>query len=207
MKTMFWKILIISLTLLGPAISAGATQMRYTWENPVGFIDTIGYTAAPRGYLNFCERNPRDCQPEPLAKPVQLTAGRMRQLNTVNMDVNDSLFFNTDLQGRDKWEYPTDGYGDCEDYVMEKRRRLIELGWPASALLITMAERPNEELAAWRHHVFLTVRTAQGDYILDNDIRPAVSWDKAARLYRFTMMQTPGQPKLWALVAPGSVIH
>jgi transglutaminase-like cysteine proteinase BTLCP len=29
----------------------------------------------------------------------------------------------------ERWSYPNDGYGDCEDYVLLKRRILIESGW------------------------------------------------------------------------------
>jgi len=158
------------------------------------------YASAPAGFMRFCKANPADCQPDTNPRYVILDAARMRDLNTVNMDVNDSLFFNTDLAGRDVWQYPIDGYADCEDYALEKRKRLMDLGWPASSLLITMAEKRSETVNAWRYHVVLTVRTAQGDYVLDNEIRPAVSWDKAARLYRFMLIQTPQDPQIWATV-------
>ena len=39
----------------------------------------------------------------------------------------------------EKWSLPTDGYGDCEDYVLMKRKMLIDAGWPREALLITVA--------------------------------------------------------------------
>lgn len=202
MKTMFRKILITLAALCGLATSAYATSFGYTWEQPVGFIQTSAYTSAPDAFMAFCKKHPQDCKGTETVRYVVLDATRMRDLNTVNMDVNDTYFFNTDLQGRDSWDYASagDGYADCEDYALEKRKRLMELGWPSSALLLTMAERRNETLAAWRYHVVLTVRTAQGDYVLDNDIRPAVSWDKAARLYRFMTMQSPSDPKLWVAV-------
>jgi predicted transglutaminase-like cysteine proteinase len=34
----------------------------------------------------------------------------------------------------EKWSYPDDGYGDYEDYVLLKRRMLIQAGWPREAL-------------------------------------------------------------------------
>ena len=30
----------------------------------------------------------------------------------------------------ERWSYPDDGYGDCEDYVLLKRRMLMQAGWP-----------------------------------------------------------------------------
>jgi len=29
----------------------------------------------------------------------------------------------------ERWSYPDDGYGDCEDYVLLKRRMLMQAGW------------------------------------------------------------------------------
>ena len=43
--------------------------------------------------------------------------------------VNDSIAPVTDLEHWgvvEKWSYPDDGYGDCEDYVLLKRRMLIQ---------------------------------------------------------------------------------
>ena len=36
------------------------------------------------------------------------------------------------------WNIPTDGYGDCEDYALTKRRDLIAAGFPAQALRIAV---------------------------------------------------------------------
>ena len=30
----------------------------------------------------------------------------------------------------ERWNYPDDGYGDCEDYALEKRKLLMQAGWP-----------------------------------------------------------------------------
>ncbi len=68
-----------------------------------------------------------------------------------------------ELYGRDEvWAYPVDA-GDCEDFVLLKRKLLIEKGFPVNTLLITVVRKPDGE-----GHAVLTVRTAQGDYILDN---------------------------------------
>ena len=63
----------------------------------------------------------------------------------------------------DRWNYPDDGYGDCEDYVLLKRRLLIQLGWPREALLVTVVLDNEDE-----GHAVLTVTTDKGDYVLDN---------------------------------------
>ena len=47
----------------------------------------------------------------------------------------------------DRWNYPDDGYGDCEDYVLQKRKMLIQAGWPREALLITVVRDKLEAMA------------------------------------------------------------
>ena len=71
----------------------------------------------------------------------------------------------------ESWYYPDDGYGDCEDYVLLKRRMLMQAGWPREALLITVVRDKNGD-----GHAVLTVKTDKGEYILDNQERgnPAV---------------------------------
>ena len=68
-----------------------------------------------------------------------------------------------DIYGKDEvWAYP-DGVGDCEDYVLEKRRDLMRQGLSLANLLITVVRKPDGE-----GHAVLTVRTDKGDFVLDN---------------------------------------
>lgn len=189
-------------------LSALAAQPEHPWDTPVGFIQTLGNTPAPKGFDDFCDRYPADCLPDVITPDarVELNLERMRELNTVNSDVNDSLVFSLDWP-HDSWDYPDQGYGDCEDFALEKRRRLIALGWPRDSLLLTIVRVPHEELPELQVHALLTVRTAQGDYALDNDIRSAIPWTRAARVYDYVMMQTEGSPRIWARVDSGSRLH
>ncbi|TGV63562.1 hypothetical protein EN803_35530, partial [Mesorhizobium sp. M2D.F.Ca.ET.160.01.1.1] len=53
--------------------------------------------------------------------------GLWRKLVNVSAKVNAAVKPLSDLDhyGKDEvWAYPDDGYGDCEDYVLEKRRQL-----------------------------------------------------------------------------------
>jgi predicted transglutaminase-like cysteine proteinase len=61
------------------------------------------------------------------------------------------------------WTVPVDGQGDCEDYVLAKRKMLTLLGLPAEALRITVVVNRYGV-----RHAVLTVVTTQGDYVLDN---------------------------------------
>ena len=79
---------------------------------------------------------------------MQLTSVKFRELAEVNEAINDAVAPVTDLElyGRvEMWTYPQGGKGDCEDYVLLKRRTLIKHGWPESTLLITVVRDDNNE--------------------------------------------------------------
>jgi predicted transglutaminase-like cysteine proteinase len=100
----------------------------------------------------------------------------------------------------DRWNYPDDGYGDCEDYVLLKRRLLIQRGWPREALLVTVVlDNQNEG------HAVLTVTTDKGDYVLDNKKEDILLWSKTG--YRFVKRQSQSDPNVWvSFIDPQSVI-
>jgi predicted transglutaminase-like cysteine proteinase len=93
----------------------------------------------------------------------------------------------------EKWSLPTDGYGDCEDYVLLKRKMLIEEGWPREALLITLVRGKNGE-----GHAVLTVKTDKGEVILDNQSENIRAWTETG--YRFIKRQSQGDPNVWVLL-------
>ena len=94
----------------------------------------------------------------------------------------------------DYWTIPTTK-GDCEDYVLLKRKLLMELGWPASALLITVVRDERGE-----GHAILTARTAQGDFILDNKTDEIKVWHRTR--YDFVMRQSYLNPRVWMSLDP-----
>ena len=92
----------------------------------------------------------------------------------INRLVNERIRPMTDLEHFgtvEKWSYPDDGYGDCEDYVLLKRRMLMEAGWPREALLITVVRDQNGD-----GHAVLTVKTDRGEFVLDNQNEQVVLW-------------------------------
>ncbi len=136
---------------------------------PNGLIHVaVGTTArAPIGYVEFCNEMPKECaanDSEP--RDVVLTAKVWKDLVRVNKWANDSIAPITDMDHWgvvEKWSYPDDGKGDCEDYVLLKRRMLMQAGWPREALLITVVRDKRGD-----GHAVLTVKTDKGDFILDN---------------------------------------
>ncbi len=115
-------------------------------------------TQPPPGWIEFCARQPGECA-STMTAPQNLALSRKtwRDLVQVNNWVNETIKPLTDLEHWgvvERWSYPDDGYGDCEDYALLKRRMLIEAGWPREALLLTLVRGPDGE-----GHAVLTVTT------------------------------------------------
>ncbi len=176
--------------------SASATELRATFA-PVGPT-----TAMPYGWADFCGRRPDECRVEALApEDVVLNARAVRAMKRVNALVNATIepVSNMDHWGTilDHWDYPVDGKGDCKIYALEKRRLLLEEGFPRQALLMTIVRDLDGN-----GHTILTVRTTRGDFILDNMVEEIRSWDATG--YRFVKRQSQSDPNVWVSVGPSS---
>jgi len=120
-------------------------------------------------------------------------------INKVNDKVNRAIARRTDAENYgqiDHWATPLalgQKYGDCEDYVLEKRRALLEAGLPLSALSIAVVT------TSWgESHAVLLVATDQGEYVLDNINPWVLPWQKAN--LRWHERQVAGSPFRWAMV-------
>jgi len=179
-----WYI-VLALVLVSPA------QAQH--EKPLG-LTVLGTSTVPGGWIGFCERNPQECWVA-WAKPrsVVLTKKVWQQILTINALVNSAIEPMSDPQQWgliEHWSYPISGKGDCEDYVLEKRRLLMKAGFPRQALLITIvAER------AGGAHAVLTVKTNKGEYILDNQTHDVLLWTDT--FYRYLKRQSNHDPNIW----------
>ena len=199
-------------TRLAPAAKRGARA----WRLPAlalalmlgGYVPTAdaatsmtigGGALPPMGFIDFCKRHPDSCS-KVRSRPegVELTRQRYAQLHDVQADVNRRVRPRRDVDqyGRlEHWAYPGQ-YGDCEDYALEKRRRLIALGWPRSALLMALAEIKKND-----HHLVLVVATSKGDYVLDNRYRRVLPWDELP--YRWLKRQSQEAEAAWMTIVGG----
>jgi predicted transglutaminase-like cysteine proteinase len=121
----------------------------------------------PSGFLAFCDRNPGECRSHrDLPGEIQFTEELRETLEKVNVVVNITLqpVDDSDHYGvAEFWTVPVDGQGDCEDYVLAKRKMLTLLGVPEQGLRITVVlDRKGVR------HAVLTVVTDRGDFVLDN---------------------------------------
>jgi predicted transglutaminase-like cysteine proteinase len=162
------------------------------------FMPVFAETLPPVGYVTFCQEHQGDCRYSgPFADLVQLAPDKVAELEQVNNFVNTTVKPVTDLELYGKveyWTYPKDK-GDCEDYVLLKRRMLIERGWPESTLLITVVRDENNE-----GHAVLTARTDAGDLILDNKRADIVRWTETP--YAYIKQQSGSNPLVWTSLLP-----
>lgn len=164
---------------------------------PGRFMPTVGEATAPDGHIEFCRAYPLQCEyrtETPLV--VRLTPERWQELQNTNTIINETVRPVTDTQQfgvAEYWTYPQ-GAGDCEEYVLEKQRQLIARGWPPSALLITVVKDLQNS-----GHAVLSVRTDQGDLILDNQIETIMPWYSAP--YRYVKRQSARHSAAWAAIS------
>lgn len=189
-----WACLVmLSSTALANPASAPRGQ---DYASP--FMRVFGLTQPPYGFVGFCDRMPRECaQAQQEDQRFFATPARFAELENINRAVNHDIEPITDIELygiTDYWTIPT-AKGDCEDYVLLKRKRLIELGWPPSALLITVVRDERGE-----GHAVLTARTAQGDFVLDNKTDEIKVWHRTR--YDFVMRQSYLNPRVWMSLDP-----
>lgn len=155
-----------------------------------------GNAFAPPAFYDFCKRHSGLCSTRGSAAAVALSEHKKAELNSVNRSVNAKIVERDDPHRgskADQWDLPSKA-GDCEDFAILKKSELIRRGWPKSALLLTVATAGGEG------HTVLTVRTSEGDLILDNRTNSVKPWSKTS--YRYFARQAPGGGKRWERIQP-----
>ena len=176
-----------ALTLAAGAASESAGQ-------DLMFVSIGASTRPPIGWVEFCADRPLECKVTAGApRDVVLSNKAWTDLARINRWVNENVKPMTDMDHWgvvEKWSYPDDGYGDCEDYALLKRRMLVEAGWPREALLMTVVREKNGN-----GHAVLTVKTDKGEFILDNQEERILLWSETS--YRFVKRQAQSDPNRW----------
>ena len=123
---------------------------------------------------------------------MPLSRERWMALTQVNTTINHNITATTDAKLYHRAEYWTfpDKAGDCEDFVLLKRRTLEGLGFAPGELLITVVEDENGE-----GHAVLTIPTALGDLVLDNRRDEILLWKDTG--YTFIKRQSVADPNRW----------
>ena len=164
--------------------------------SPAAVMRVIGKANPPIGHYEFCQTYQSECQPTSLDNgPMKLTEERWKTMLDVNYTVNTTITPMTDMEiygVEERWAYPTT-VGDCEDFVLLKRKMLMNKGFSASNLLITVVLQPNGE-----GHAVLTVRTDRGDFVLDNMRNKVMNWSETE--YTYLKRQAANDTGRWVTI-------
>ena len=185
---------VIAAVALGLATSAMVTQAFAAGATDLAHLHAGQPSRTPIGWQQFCIDNPNNCRtPRSAATVMRLDDKSWSELLAVNLAFNKAIEPVTDQDQFgviENWSYATTGKGDCEDYVLEKRRELVKRGWPLSALLITVVI--DKEGGG---HAVLTVVTDRGEFVLDNQTDKVLPWSKSG--LTFIRRQSPDNQNVW----------
>jgi predicted transglutaminase-like cysteine proteinase len=153
----------------------------------------FGKSRPPIGYVLFCKRGADECKDaDGKIERLTLNNENWNNLNQVNAFVNSSIRPSSDMDlyhTTEYWAYPTTA-GDCEDYVLLKKRLLVKLGFNPDELLITVLLDEHGE-----GHAVLSILTKDADLILDNRRNEILSVNQTN--YKFLKRQSQHDPKQW----------
>jgi len=177
---------LTGLAMAEPTRASGLTDLAH--------LHAGGAAKVPIGWTQFCSDNPRECAVGRSGpRSFELNDARWNQLTETNLRFNKAIEAITDMDQFgviERWSYATSGKGDCEDYVLEKRRELIRRGWPLAALLVTVViDREGGG------HAVLTVVTDRGEFVLDNQTDKILPWSRSGLTY--IKRQSPTNPNVW----------
>ena len=211
MKTGIFKLVMAGLagyfvTSMALKATASPSPARPVIAGHGNFEPTGPQTRRPIGWYNLCQVQAAECQAgAQRAVNVELTPEARHLLTTVTTLANRVIVAETDDDHYhidrktliDWWTYPDDGAGDCSDYMLLKRKMLIEAGWPRSAALATVViDRQGEG------HAVLTVTTDQGDFVLDNLTDKVLRWDQTG--YAYVKRQSREDENVWVAITDGA---
>jgi predicted transglutaminase-like cysteine proteinase len=174
------KAAFIGMALAALAGSASAESVLPA--RTAGPIQVVGPAGPTLAWIKFCESHPDECRVD-LSQPARISLNSQvwAILTRVNERVNASILAVTDQDHwgvLDRWDFPNDGLGDCEDIQLLKRKLLVEAGLSHRAM--RMAAVIDEQ---GQGHAVLMVLTDRGDIILDNKRNPILPWRQTGYVF------------------------
>jgi predicted transglutaminase-like cysteine proteinase len=150
---------------------------------PPGFDDSC------RRYQWFCTNRTASAAPVGQADLLDLARRINRRVNFKVSQLSDTENYGV----ADYWTLPANGNGDCEDFVLQKYKLLLDAGADSRDLSIAVVlDRQGD------NHAVLVLRHGSGDLVLDSlssHIRP---WNRTG--YTFLAMQSGDDKTRWEVV-------
>ncbi len=165
-------------------LSAAAASAQTMASLPRGSLPAAvtGEARPVMAWVDLCRRHPQECAIDTTEAPVVALSARIwQQIVSINRRVNTTITAITDQEHwgvPDRWDLPTHGYGDCEDFQLLKRKLLAEGGLPRRAMRMTVVIDEKGE-----GHAVLMIRTDRGDFVLDNKTNAVLPWHDTGYIY------------------------
>ena len=183
-------------TALGLGMAVAAAGPAYAGK----LVVSTKSVAAPLGARDLCARYAWACATSS-AGAITDSRAKLKVADRVNRAVNRAVREISDARQyrrREHWALPTRLGGDCEDFALLKKRELIRAGIAPDRLAIaTVLDRRRQA------HAVLVLKTAAGDYVLDNLTSQIKPWDRTG--YSFLRMQDPRAASGWRAVMRGGI--
>ena len=150
---------------------------------PPGFNDSC------RRYQWFCTNRATGARPIDQADLLDLARKINRRVNFLVSELSDAENYGV----ADYWTLPANGNGDCEDFVLQKYKLLLDAGVDSRDLSIAVVlDRRGD------NHAVLVLRHSSGDLVLDSLTRRVRPWNQTG--YRFLAMQSIEDKTQWEVV-------
>ena len=154
----------------------------------------------PPGFSLSCNRYDWLCGDQHVAAGGIKGDEKLAAARRVNAEVNAAVQPLTDPENygvAEYWTLPTNGRGDCEDYALEKFRRLLDAGVDSRDLRIAVVlDRRGD------NHVVLVLHHRDGDLVLDSLTETILPWNETG--YSFLAAQMGEDKSRWEIVAYSS---
>jgi len=179
--------IILAGLLAAPAVAQSAEPVqpaaRRLVDAPPGFLDSC------RRYPWFCANRTTGAGPIGQADLLELAARINRRVNVSVSQLSDPENYGV----ADYWTLPTNGNGDCEDFVLQKYKLLLDAGVDSRELSIAVVlDRQGD------NHAVLVLRHGSGDLVLDSLTSGIRLWNRTG--YTFLAMQSGDDKTRWEVV-------
>src|SRR5215218_1696847 len=175
----------LGITIAGATLLSAAAASAQTMASlPRGSLPAAvtGEARPVMAWVDLCRRHPQECAIDTAEAPVVALSPRIwQQIVSINRRVNTTITAITDLEHwgvPDRWDLPTDGRGDCEDFQLLKRKLLAEAGLPRRAMRMVVVVDDEAQ-----GHAVLMIRTDRGDFILDNKVSTVLPWHRTGYVF------------------------
>ena len=179
--------IILAGSLAAPAaaqtLAPAQPAARRLVNAPPGFDDSC------RRYQWFCTNRTPGVRPVGQADLLDLARKINRRVNLAVSQLSDPENYGV----ADYWTLPANGNGDCEDFVLQKYKLLLDAGADSRDLSIAVVlDRQGD------NHAVLVLRHSSGDLVLDSLVSRIRPWNRTG--YTFLAMQTGGDKTQWEVV-------